>query len=162
LVTKQGSTSLMHDPVAVTLLESTTPAHLAYVGRDGTPRDIPIWVHWDGTQIVMGTGATALKVRDLQLSPNVAITIDSDGFPYKVLQVRGTATVEIIDGIVPEYAKAASRYFGPEQGAAWVAQYGALFPQMARIAVTPTWVGVLDFEQRFPHAIEAAMAANAG
>jgi len=28
---------------------------------------------------------------------------------------------------------------------------------MARIAVRPAWVAVMDFEQRFPNAIEAAM-----
>jgi len=29
---------------------------------------------------------------------------------------------------------------------------------MARIAIQPEWVGILDFEQRFPIAIENAMA----
>jgi len=28
---------------------------------------------------------------------------------------------------------------------------------MARITITPTWVGLLDFEARFPGAIERAM-----
>jgi hypothetical protein len=32
---------------------------------------------------------------------------------------------------------------------------------MARIAITPEWVGILDFEQRFPSALEKAMAATA-
>jgi len=31
---------------------------------------------------------------------------------------------------------------------------------MVRIAVKPQWVGVLDFEKRFPSAIEAAMAGH--
>ena len=30
---------------------------------------------------------------------------------------------------------------------------------MARVAITPEWVGILDFEQRFPSEIEHAMAA---
>jgi hypothetical protein len=29
---------------------------------------------------------------------------------------------------------------------------------MARITVRPEWVGILDFEERFPSAIEAAMS----
>jgi len=41
-----------------------------------------------------------------------------------------------------------------------------LLPQSTRIAVTPEWVGLLDFEQRWPTAIETAMvkaqAASAG
>ena len=53
------------------------------------------------------------------------------------------------------YALAAERYFGAEQGKAWVAQIGAMFASMARISVEPEWVGLLDFESRFPGAIEA-------
>ncbi len=34
----------------------------------------------------------------------------------------------------------------------------AVVPKMARIAITPEWVGVLDFETRFPSALEKAMA----
>ena len=37
-------------------------------------------------------------------------------------------------------------------------QVRALSAQMTRIAVRPTWVGLLDFQTRFPSAIEAAMA----
>ncbi|MEZ4580833.1 MAG: hypothetical protein R3A10_04115 [Caldilineaceae bacterium] len=38
-----------------------------------------------------------------------------------------------------------------------VQQIGGMFAQMARISIQPEWVGTLDFEQRFPGAIEAAM-----
>jgi hypothetical protein len=30
---------------------------------------------------------------------------------------------------------------------------------MARVEITPEWVGILDFEQRFPSFVERAMAA---
>ena len=30
-------------------------------------------------------------------------------------------------------------------------------PQMTRITLEPQWVGLLDFEQRFPSAVERAM-----
>jgi hypothetical protein len=85
----------------------------------------------------------------------VAITIDSNDWPYQVLSIRGSAEVELIDGVVPEYAAAARRYFGEQQGKAWVDQ----FPpgtQMWRIAVTPAWANILDFETRFPSALSAA------
>lgn len=35
-----------------------------------------------------------------------------------------------------------------------------MFPQMARIVIQPEWVGILNFEQRFPSAIEAAMSGR--
>ena len=40
--------ALLQTPVAQTLLQSTIPARLAYTGRDGTPRVLPIWFHWTG------------------------------------------------------------------------------------------------------------------
>jgi hypothetical protein len=54
---------------------------------------------------------------------------------------------------VPEYALAAVRYFGREQGGAWVDSLRG--KPMARIAITPSWVGILDFQTRFPSAMTA-------
>lgn len=158
--TKQGGLSLLNDPVADELLRSTSPARLAYVSGDGTPRVVPIWFHWNGEEIVLGTPPKAPKVQALSPNAKVALSIDGNTWPYKVLQIRGTAQVEIVAGVVPEYALAAERYFGVEQGRAWVKQIGDMFPQMARIAVKPEWVAVLDFETRFPSAIEAAMSGQ--
>jgi hypothetical protein len=159
--TKQGDVSLLQDPVAQELLQSTIYARLAYNWSDGTPRVVPISFHWDGKDIVMGTppGAPKLKVIDKQ---KVAITIDSEGFPAKVLYIRGTAHVTMMDGIVPEYGLAMKRYMGEEGGEAWLKQIGQMFSKMARVAVTPEWVGILDFQQRFPSAIEKAMAGAGG
>jgi hypothetical protein len=67
--------------------------------------------------------------------------------------VRGTARLEIVEGIVPEYAVAAERYFGSGQGKAWVKQLGSMIQEMVRITITPEWVGVLDFQVRFPSAL---------
>ena len=92
----------------------------------------------------------------------VALTIDSTTWPYKALQVRGTARVETVAGVVPEYREAAARYLGAEPGRMWIEQVKALFSHMARIAVRPEWVGIMDFERRFPSAIESAMSAHQG
>lgn len=158
MATKQGDIALLNEPLAQELLQSTIPARFAYVWHDGTPRVIPIWFHWNGKQIVLGTPLTAPKMKALSKNPGVALTIDTNTWPHKVLQIRGTAKIETIDGVVPEYAIAAQRYFGKEQGQAWVEQVKKLFPQMARISVSPNWVSIIDFEKRFPSAIEAAMS----
>ncbi len=151
---QQGSVELLHDPVAEKLLGSAVPAGLAYTWTDGTPRVVPVWFHWTGKQFVIGSPARAPKLKALAVDPHVALTIDEHtGWPYSVLMVRGTADVEILDDVVPEYALSAERYFGPEQGPAWVSTLRG--KPMARIAVTPTWVGVLDFTTRFPSALMA-------
>jgi len=150
---KQGGLHLLQLPASQELLHSTIPARLAYVWTDGTPRVVPIWFHWNGRQIVMGTPTKAPKLKALAKNPKVALTIDGNTFPHKVLLLRGTAKLEPVKGIVPEYAMAADRYFGKEQGAVWVAQLASMIKDMVRITVTPEWVGLLDFETRFPSAL---------
>jgi PPOX class probable F420-dependent enzyme len=150
---KQGDLSLLQDPASQQLLQSNTPARLAYVWTDGTPRVVPIWFHWNGREFVLGTPPKAPKLKALAKNPKVALTIDSDGFPYKVLSVRGSVRMETLKGVAPEYAAAAERYFGAEQGKAWVKQMEGMSPEMVRITITPEWVALLDFERRFPSAL---------
>jgi hypothetical protein len=115
---------------------------------------VPIWFHWTGSAVALGTPVRAPKLQALRERPEVALTIDdSTSWPYRALLVRGNASVEVLADIAPEYAQAALRYFGPEQGEAWVASLRGT--PMARILITPTWVAVLDFETRFPSALSA-------
>ena len=150
---KQGDLGLLQHPVSFELLQSRIPARLAYVWMDGTPRVIPIWFHWNGREFVMATPPKAPKLKALAKNSKVCFTIDDNSFPHKVLLVRGTVHLQTVEGIVPEYAAAAERYFGREQGQAWVKQLRGLIANMVRIAITPEWVGLLDFQTRFPSAL---------
>jgi len=149
----QGGLDLLQHPASQELLHSKIPARLAYIGTDGAPRVIPIWFHWNGRDIVVATPPKAPKLKALKKNPKVSLTIDDNTFPHKVLLVRGTARLEPVDGIVPEYIAAADRYFGPEQGKAWVGQLKTMISSMVRITITPEWVGLLDFQTRFPSAL---------
>jgi PPOX class probable F420-dependent enzyme len=152
-MSKQGDVALLHDPVAQSLLQSTELARLAYTWRDGSPRVVPIWFHWNGSEVVLGTPPRAPKLKVLKGRPQVAVTIDNGTFPYKVLQIRGTAQLEALDDVSPEYEASAARYFGEEGGRAWVDTVRKTPGGMTRIKVKPEWVAVLDFETRFPSAI---------
>ena len=147
---QQGSLELLNDPVAKALLGSVNPARLAYTWMDGSPRVVPIWFHWTGEQVVLNTPVKAPKVRALTADPRVAITIDDNEPPWKVLFVRGRADIEMLDDVAPEYELAATRYYGPEQGPAWVSTVRGM--PTVRIAITPEWVAILDFQTRFPSA----------
>jgi PPOX class probable F420-dependent enzyme len=149
----QGDLSLLQHPVAQELLASKIPARLAYIWTDGTPRVVPIWFHWDGRELVMGTPPKAPKLKALSSNPKVSLTIDDENFPHRVLLIRGSARLTPVDGIVPEYAAAAERYFGAERGQAWINQLKKMVPGMVRIAITPEWVGIIDFQTRFPSAL---------
>jgi hypothetical protein len=86
----------------------------------------------------------------LRSNPEVAVTIDTEGFPPNVLLIRGRALIDEIDGVPPEYALAARRYMGAEGAEAYLAQIEKPGTRMARIAVRPTWVGIIDFVTRLP------------
>jgi Pyridoxamine 5'-phosphate oxidase len=153
LPVKQGDVSLLQHPASQELLHSKIPARLAYVWPDGTPRVIPIWFHWNGHDIVMASPPKAPKLRALAKNPKVALTIDDNTFPHKVLLIRGTVRLEPVEGIVPEYEACAARYFDPELAKGWLGQLRTMVSSMVRITITPEWVGLLDFETRFPSAL---------
>ncbi|HET9780552.1 MAG TPA: pyridoxamine 5'-phosphate oxidase family protein [Candidatus Dormibacteraeota bacterium] len=152
--TKERVTEQLDDPVAQELLRSNLTAQLAYTALDGTPRVVPIWFEWRGDELVFASPHGAPKIEALKKHPQVAVSIDTDVFPYKVLQIRGEARVEELDDVPSEYAAAAGRYFGPVQGPGWIEQLHKMNKQaMARISVRPQSVVILDFVKRFPKAL---------
>lgn len=153
LAVKQGDLGLLQHPASQELLHSKIPARMAYVWTDGTPRVVPIWFHWNEREIIMASPPRAPKLKALAKNPKVSLTIDDNTFPHKVLLIRGSARLEPVEGIVPEYAAAAERYFDAELAKGWLAQLRTLVSSMVRITVTPEWVGLLDFQTRFPSAL---------
>ena len=147
-----GGRELLEDPLAQALLASKVPARLAYSWTDGSPRVVPIWFHWDEEEVVFASFISSPKAKAITDGDPLAVTVDTDDFPHQVLILRGPASVRIVDGIVDEYAAAARRYFGDEQGAAWIDGIpdGAT---MVRIGLRPEHVTILDFQSRFPSAL---------
>ena len=150
---------------AAELLESAPLARLAYNGRDGLPRVIPIGFHWDGEHIVICTATTAPKVRALSSRPQVAVTIDVGDTPSeaKSLLVRGTATVEIVDGVPDEYLAASRKSLDREQAEMFERQVRSMYPQMARISIEPQWARFYDFGAgRLPRFLSKLASEAAG
>lgn len=159
----QGDRQLLESEIAQRLLASTIPARLAYLAEDGTPRVLPTWFHWTGEELVMATFIAAphmrrpaARLKALRANPNVAVTIDTEDFPPQVLLLRGQVAITETPGIVPEYALAAQRYIGNEAAAAYLAQFEQTGVTMARIALQPAWVGMIDFETRLPNNMAGA------
>jgi hypothetical protein len=129
--------------VSCTLTSSTRVTH-------GTPRVFPMLFHWTGEELVLSTFAGARKITALRARPAAAVTIDAATSPPETLLLRGDVEVTDDEGVVPEYVLAQRRYAGHEQGDANVAEIDHPGVRMARIAMRPTWVGVLDFRTRMP------------
>ena len=154
--------SVLNDPLAQGLIASDSPARLAYTGRDGAPRAIPIAFHWTGTELVVCTPPHAAKVQALRANPEVALTIDTNTFPPHVLLVRGTARVEVVDGVPPEYLAGSRKIVGEAGYPAFEEQVRALYDSMVRVVVTPTWVRLNDFQRTAPRAAERLIEAKQG
>lgn len=135
---------------------------LAYVAKDGTPRNVPIGFSWNGTEIVMCTSTNAPKLHSLRVNPMVALTIDTEVHPPKILLIRGRAELDVVEGIPDEYLEMNSSYtMTPEQRVEWEAGVRALYDGMVRIVVTPTWAKLIDFETTLPSAVEELLTKKA-
>jgi len=78
---------ILNRPISQELLARDL-TRLAYVAKDGTPRSIPIAFTWNGSEIVMCTSKNAPKLPALRHSPAVALTIDTEVHPPKILLTR--------------------------------------------------------------------------
>ena len=128
---------------------------LAYVAEDGTPRTIPIAFVWNGSTVVMCTSKNAPKLASLRANPMVALTIDTEVHPPKILLIRGRAELDVVDGIPEEYLSMNTSYeMTAEQRVEWEKEIRSLYDGMVRIVVTPTWAKLIDFETTLPSAVE--------
>ena len=155
----QGDVRLLETDLAQQLLHSSIPARLAFIAIDGTPRVVPTWFEWNGAEVVMATYVAgpavgirhpAARIAAMRLHPDVALTIDTEGFPSQSLMIRGRADIDEVEGLAPEYVESARRYLGDEAASGMVAGMDQPGTVQARIAVRPTWVGLLDFAERLP------------
>jgi hypothetical protein len=157
---EQGDVKLLETDLAQRLLASTIPARYAYIALDGTPRVVASWFVWTGGELVLPTfiaaphiSHAAYRLRALRANPAVAVSIDTESFPPEVLSLRGAAAITEVDGVAAEYAEAAHRFLGSEAAADYLAQIDQPGARMARIAVRPTWVALIDFQTRMPSAL---------
>ncbi len=156
----QGDLRLLDGETARRLLASTIPARVGYNATDGTPRVVPTWFQWTGTELVMPTFIAAPhvtrppgRIRALRAQPAVAISIDTEDSPPEALLIRGRAEITEVDGVDPDYAAAAHRYLGEQEAEGYLAELVHPSTRMARIAVRPAWVGLVDFRTRLPGAL---------
>jgi hypothetical protein len=114
-------TEVLNRPISQELLARDL-TRLAYVAKDGTPRNVPIGFTWNGSEIVMCTAKNAPKLPALRKNPTVALTIDTEVHPPKILLIRGRAELDVVDGIPDEYLQMNGTYtMTPEQRVDWEA-----------------------------------------
>ena len=64
-------------------------AHLATLMPGGQPQVTPVWIDYDGKQVVVNTAAGRQKDKNLQRDGRVSLSIIDPDNPYRYLEVRG-------------------------------------------------------------------------
>jgi hypothetical protein len=148
-------TEVLNRPLSQELLARDL-TRLAYVAKDGTPRSIPIAFTWNGEQIVLCTSKNAPKLHSLRANPAVALTIDTEVHPPKILLIRGRAELDVVDGIPEEFLQMNGSYeMSAEQRVEWEREVRSLYDDgMVRIVITPTWAKLIDFETTLPTPVQ--------
>jgi PPOX class probable F420-dependent enzyme len=93
-------------------------AVLATYRRDGTVLLSPVWHEWrhGGFQVVTRSGD--VKAAHLRRDPQASIVVCEHSPPYRGVELRGRARL-VTAGVGDAVTRIASRYLGPEAGAAY-------------------------------------------
>lgn len=102
------------DPKVQALLSRPNFAHLSTLMPDGSPNATPVWVGVLGDNLVIGSGESSLKVRNLRRDPRLSLSVIDFHDPYEEVQIRGHV-VEFRDDSKFEIMDEVSRkYIGKE------------------------------------------------
>ena len=91
-------------------------AHLVTLRPAGTPHVAPVWFLWDRGRAFVMADANAVKVRNIESNPSVALSIATSERPlsYVVLEGQAEVTSEDLPQVVERMCVL---YDGPERGA---------------------------------------------
>lgn len=97
------------------ILDKKAFAHLATVGRDGTPQITPVWIDFDGRYIRFNTARGRVKDRNLQRDPKVALAVQDPDNPYRYIQIRGRVAEMTEQGADAHIDSLAKKYIGQDR-----------------------------------------------
>jgi PPOX class probable F420-dependent enzyme len=96
------------------LLTKPTFAHLATLNPDGSPQVTPVWVDYDGKNVVINTARGRVKAKNLAREPRVAVSIADPENPYRYLGIQGRVVEMTEKGGDAHIDKMAKKYLGKD------------------------------------------------
>jgi PPOX class probable F420-dependent enzyme len=99
----------------VDLFEKKAFAHLATLMPDGQPQVTPVWVEFDGHQVIVNTAEGRQKDKNLQRDKRVALSIIDPDNPYRYLEVRGRVVERTHHGADANIDALAKKYLGKDK-----------------------------------------------
>ena len=71
------------------LLSRPNFAHLATLMPDGSPNVTPVWIGVQDDHILIGSGESSLKIRNLRRDPRLSLSVIDFHDPYEEVQIPG-------------------------------------------------------------------------
>ena len=87
-------------------------ANVSTLNTDGSPQVTPVWVDFDGTNVVIDTAKGRVKANNLAREPRVAISIADPDNPYRYLGIQGRVIEMTEAGGDAHIDKMAMKYMG--------------------------------------------------
>src|SRR5713226_6727848 len=99
------------DEQAKLFTEGKNFAAVATIRADGTPHVSPVWIDYDGSNVVFNTAIGRAKEKHMRRDPRVSIQVQDAVNPYNYVEVTGRAefTEEGADEHIDKLAK---KYMG--------------------------------------------------
>ena len=97
------------------LFDKKAFAHIATVGRDGTPQVTPVWIDYDGTHVRFNTARGRVKTSNLERNPTIAMSVQDPENPYRYVQVKGRVTEMTEQGADAHIDALAKKYLGQDR-----------------------------------------------
>ncbi len=94
------------------LFQKKAFAHLATLGRDGSPQVNPVWVDFDGRHVRINSARGRAKDRNMRRTARVALSIQDPDNPYRYLEVRGRVIEVTTSGAEAHIDALAKKYLG--------------------------------------------------
>lgn len=89
-------------------------AHLATLNVDGSPQVTPVWIDYDGTNVIVNTARGRVKAKNVAREPRVALSITDPENPYRYLGIRGRVVDITENGGDAHIDKMAKKYLGKD------------------------------------------------
>lgn len=96
------------------LMEKKVFAGLATIMPDGTPQVTPVWIDFDGENLLVNTAVGRQKDKNLQRDPKVSVMLMDPENPYRYLEIRGKVVERTLDGADDHINKMAKKYLGQD------------------------------------------------
>ncbi len=89
-------------------------AGLATLMPDGAPQVTPVWIDYDGENVVFNTAVGRQKDKNLQRDGRVSLMLVDPDNSYRYLEVRGRVVERTTEGADEHINKMAKKYIGQD------------------------------------------------